>query len=66
MCQWFGPIISDKPAGLDLTRKHLRSDTQENFQYLTVVSPKFVTVQSDMQDQDYGMNYHNIYGVQIH
>ena len=39
---------------------------KENFQYLSVVCPKFITVQSDMQDQDYGMNYHNIYKVQIH
>ena len=51
---------------LDLTRKHFKSDTQGNFQYLAVVSPKFVTVQSGMQDQDYGMNDHNIYGLQIH
>ena len=28
MCQWFGPIISDKLAGPGPDQKHLRSDTQ--------------------------------------
>ena len=45
---------------LDLTRKTFKIRHKEKFQYLAVVSPKFMTVQSDMQDQDYGTNYHNI------
>ena len=51
---------------LYLTRKHLRSDSQGKLPIPCFSLSKFVTVQSDMQDQDYGMNYHNICGVQIH
>ena len=47
------PSFLTKLLDLDLTRKHLRSETQGKlpiFQYLAVVCPKFVPVQSDMYD----------------
>ena len=45
---------------LNLMRRNLRSDSQGKLPILGEISHKYATVQSDMLDQDYGMNCHKI------